>query len=597
MGYEALLRGWERVGFASIGHLFDQAARDLALYSLDLKLREKAIESFARLPQSGSVKLFYNLDNRLLGMPDVEEGNTQEIVRAHGLPPGAICFEVSERHELGDFDSAKLLLDRYKRQQFRIALDDFGSGFSGLQQLYHCEPDYVKLDRFFMAGIATDTRKRLFMSTIVSMAHLLGIHVVGEGIETAEELRVCRELSIDFVQGFFIQRPTTDLSQLTPAYPRIAEEANRDRREGLTVPIVDVDLVDDLEPVQVEDSMTHVFDRFRDADAAQFLVVVDSGNEPLGIIRERHLKKYVYTPYGWALVTGQRDHTLHDYVSDCPTVEVRSSVEHVMEVFAIAADAAEGVIVTDMGKYAGFVSAARLVRAANERSMALAREQNPLTRLPGNSRINEFLSDALADRAVPVAFVYFDFDDFKPFNDTYGFRRGDRAIQMFGDILREVAAEHGCFVGHVGGDDFFCGCSLLDGGMTAAVDLTRRIQTRFASDVASLYEPADRARGWIVAKDRHGDVERFPLLGVSAGIVYVPRGERTVSIDDVGALISALKRCAKGCEERVAVLQIEPNVPLDELRCLDLRPLDATAPAGSDGEGLARGVLSEVSGL
>lgn len=116
LGYEALLRGWDEAGFSSIGHLFDDAARDLALYRLDIMLREKAIAAFARIPHGKRRKLFYNLDNRLLAMPDYGEGNTHEIVNRYGVHPGMICFEVSERHEQGVFDSARQLLDSYKRQ-------------------------------------------------------------------------------------------------------------------------------------------------------------------------------------------------------------------------------------------------------------------------------------------------------------------------------------------------------------------------------------------------------------------------------------------------------------------------------------------------
>ncbi|MDZ7641484.1 MAG: GGDEF domain-containing protein [Desulfurivibrio sp.] len=94
-----------------------------------------------------------------------------------------------------------------------------------------------------------------------------------------------------------------------------------------------------------------------------------------------------------------------------------------------------GILVTDNGRYQGFLNANALLKLLSDKNLEEARNQNPLTRLPGNFLINRFISDALGDLENEYIYVYFDFDNFKPFNDKYGLRQGDRAILMFADIL------------------------------------------------------------------------------------------------------------------------------------------------------------------
>ena len=151
-GYEALIRNWEQCGFNSIFALFDTAFQDRVLYALDLERRRMAIEKFKRIPGMENKTLFYNLDNRVLEMPDYIQGNTTDLLRELGIEKSSIYFEISERHEFDSLTRASNILDEYKSQNFRIAIDDYGSGYSGLQLLYHSDPDILKIDRFLSMG-------------------------------------------------------------------------------------------------------------------------------------------------------------------------------------------------------------------------------------------------------------------------------------------------------------------------------------------------------------------------------------------------------------------------------------------------------------
>ena len=218
IGYEALLRGHASAGFASIDAVFDAAYADRSLFKLDILLREKAIERFTSIPHHSRVTLFYNLDGRVLDMPDYVVGRTRELLRARGLDSESLCFEVSERHELASSETVRGLLEHYRSQEFRIALDDYGTGCCGLRTLYRTEPHFLKIDRFFIDHIQEDARKQRIVETVVNLSHGLGIHVVAEGVETPEELRACRELGCDSVQGYLICRPTLKTEGLPMVY-------------------------------------------------------------------------------------------------------------------------------------------------------------------------------------------------------------------------------------------------------------------------------------------------------------------------------------------------------------------------------------------
>ncbi len=555
-GYEALLRGAQEAGFATIHSLFDAAHADLQLHRVDLDLREMAVSKFARIAHHRHSKLFFNMDGRVLQMPDYEQGHTSEMLASHGLAPGTMCFEISEQHDVTSSDTVSEILGKYRAQGFNIALDDYGCGYSGLQLLYQAEPDFIKIDRFFIDGIASDPRKRLFVSNVIAMAHLLGIAVICEGIESPEELRICREVGCDFVQGYLVQRPTTNVGALLSAYPAVLDSLPERRSATEPGHGTLVERMDVLDTVSASGTMLEVLERFRASQDAMFWVVVDDRGEPVGVLRERQIRRYVFSPYGWALLAGGEPEALAPYISKCPVADVHTPVERLADMFAFGDHSEEGVILTDNGIYAGFVRAAEILKAMHERDVELARDQNPLTGLPGNNRIGEYIRESLADERRGFGFIYFDFDHFKAFNDTYGFRRGDRAIRLFADILKQVAQMDGFFVGHVGGDDFFAGIEIPHHGFDELVMRVSDIMDRFRFDAMSLREADEAARGLRATHDRIA-AHSEPALGVSAALVHVPQGRSGVSADGLGALIATLKSSAKRSPTHIATLDYD----------------------------------------
>jgi diguanylate cyclase (GGDEF)-like protein len=208
----------------------------------------------------------------------------------------------------------------------------------------------------------------------------------------------------------------------------------------------------------------------------------------------------------------------------------------------------------EQGRYAGFMGSIAILRAVHEKNLAAARDQNPLTRLPGNLSIGDWVAEALADTGTGRVLAYFDFDNFKPFNDSYGFRQGDRAIQLFAELMQKAFGGGDTFLGHVGGDDFFAGFT-----GPAAADVQAEVGAlldRFRHEVESFYEPEARRRGFLEATGRDGLARRFGLLTCSAGLLVLPAGRPAVAVDRAMAEIARLKKTAKAGGRRLAVSEL-----------------------------------------
>jgi len=152
------------------------------------------------------------------------------------------------------------------------------------------------------------------------------------------------------------------------------------------------------------------------------------------------------------------------------------------------------------------------VRATLRRSKEM-RSASPLTGLPGNLQIEDEIRRRHAS-GEDVAVCYADLDNFKGYNDRYGFLQGDRAITYTAAVLREVAEScHHAFVGHVGGDDFVIviPADEAEAACQKAIEL-------FDRGSLTLYEPEDVARGYIEVKDRRGRLMRYPILSLSLGV-------------------------------------------------------------------------------
>ena len=171
-------------------------------------------------------------------------------------------------------------------------------------------------------------------------------------------------------------------------------------------------------------------------------------------------------------------------------------------------------------------------------------EINPLTRLPGNISINRQIQNRI-DAGEIFALAYLDIDQFKPFNDKYGFSRGDEVLKATGRLILNIVKNRqpqGSFVGHIGGDDF---TYLMDEEFIE--DASAEIIDAFDRLIPTFYDGQDREKGCIQSKDRQGNLKAFPMMTVSIGAASNKHLECT-HYGEITEIASRMKTYAKRCK-------------------------------------------------
>lgn len=174
---------------------------------------------------------------------------------------------------------------------------------------------------------------------------------------------------------------------------------------------------------------------------------------------------------------------------------------------------------------------------------------SPLTRLPGNLAIEMELRRRL-EAHEPFSVLYLDLDNFKAFNDVYGFTHGDEAIQMVARLTVDTVRRRGTaidFVGHIGGDDF-----IVVTQPDRSEEIAREIIGDFDREIRSLYSAKDLRAGYIETRDRRGALNRFPIMTLSIAIVSNDNGQLT-NYAQVGEAAAELKRYAKSISGSVFI--------------------------------------------
>ncbi|MCT7610108.1 EAL and GGDEF domain-containing protein [Aliarcobacter butzleri] len=543
---EALLRNVNEIpGLMSIDDLFDLAFNDDYLYELDLQLREKAISKFAKIKQS-NLKLFYNLDNRIIYNKNYSQGNTAKILKKYNLNKDSICFELSEKGTAIEQNALSTMLQRYKESGYKIAIDDFGIGVSGLKLLYFSEAHIIKLDRFFITNIDQDSKKKLFCSSIIEMAHIMGMQVIAEGIETAKEFYTCKDIGADFIQGYLVQKPTTNIDKIEKIYKNIYSLISEDKRASQNN-FIDEKFIENILPLNVNTSLYDLFLHFKENTKSHFVPITDEFGNFLGIIYESDIKKISYSQYGLSLAQNRTfSSTLLKYIKPALSVEISWGIDKILEIYNLNSNNSLGIFITSSDKYIGFINLNSLLTLSYKRNIEIATNQNPLTKLPGNNQIEKFIDKSFKKNQKDIThIIYFDFNDFKPFNDIYGFRQGDRAILIFSELLQKRYSKDS-FIAHIGGDDFFVGLKNKD--KEDVFELTSNVQDEFRNSAKNIYSKEDKKNGFIISKDRFNEKRRFELLSVSAAIIEINSKSDISNFDNT---LNIVKKASKNSKKPI----------------------------------------------
>jgi EAL domain-containing protein (putative c-di-GMP-specific phosphodiesterase class I)/ActR/RegA family two-component response regulator len=186
--------------------LFSYASRKERLWETDLLCIKAALAEATRLQLQGRSRLFINTQPRSMTNPSFAPV-VIDLVTAAGFHTSEIVFELTEQQTIVNPQAFAKTLGKLRDQGFQIALDDYGVGFANLRLVQDLRPEYLKLSGYFCRDIHKDPFKQMIVKATGEMCQTLGIPVILESVETADELEVVRSLNIDYGQGYFFARP------------------------------------------------------------------------------------------------------------------------------------------------------------------------------------------------------------------------------------------------------------------------------------------------------------------------------------------------------------------------------------------------------
>jgi len=516
IAYEGLIRGPSDSPLHAPMNLFKVARANGLTVEVEHLCRRVVLERFAELGLPG--KLFLNVSPECLLQRDARHGETLEYIHQIGINPDRVIIELTENQPTYDYELMRDAVLHYRNMGFQIAIDDLGEGFSSLRLWSELRPEYVKIDMHFIQGINHDPVKLQFVRSIQEIADKSDTLVIAEGIETQAELLVLRDVGVAFGQGYHLGRPHAQPARTAPAevvkalarhgvavYPQRGAE-----KHGASIS----KLLHQVEAVPSSLSNNEVYEIFVRQPKLLIIPVVDDGL-PLGLISRFDMIDHFARPYQRELYGKKSCKQFMD--SQALIADKDTSLQDLS--FRMAqADAHQlfnGFIITDQGRYLGMGTGHDLMREITQMQITAARYANPLTQLPGNVPINEHI-DRLLESGARFWVCYFDLDHFKPFNDVYGYRRGDDVIQLTGKLLAERTDADRDFVGHIGGDDFMVLFQSEDWEARCNV-----ILQEFGRHVLDFYSIEDRERGGYLSEDRQGKKVFYSLMSLSIGAIKV----------------------------------------------------------------------------
>jgi len=205
-GYEALARGPEGSELRAPMTLFRIAEEHDLVYELDCLCRRSGLEGAVGQPEG--TLLFLNIRPTTFHDPNFRGERLVRTLARCQLEPSDVVFEISEQESIANTETFLEMCDHYRGLGFQIALDDTGVGYAGLESMLQLSPEFVKVDRAFVSGVDVDPVRQTLLAALQDVTRRTGARIIGEGLDTLEELETLGELGIPFGQGWLFGKPT-----------------------------------------------------------------------------------------------------------------------------------------------------------------------------------------------------------------------------------------------------------------------------------------------------------------------------------------------------------------------------------------------------
>lgn len=507
-GYEALTRGPINTVLHNPENLFDYALKTGKLWELENVCRANALKCAYELKAEG--KLFLNVNPNIMNDPKFKQGFTKEFLSLFQMDSDSIVFEITEREAINNLKDFINTIDHYKRQYYQIAIDDVGSGYSGLNIITDVRPHFIKLDMKLTRNINKDRTKQLLVRSLCEFANYSQIHIIAEGIETMEELHTLIDIGVHFGQGYYIQKPNAKLFPVRSELISIIKKENNRKNSIFFNRLTDTSIEHIATPLHMisSDMPISKVSKLMESNDSLPGFSIKENNKLIGVITRNKLHLKFSGPYGYSLYNKKPISAIMS--RQFMKVDAGTPIDVVAKI-AMKRDPLhlyDFITITKEEHYFGIVTVKDLLEKSMQLEIDYAKHLNPLSELPGNIIIEQQLQNCI-ESTKELIVLYLDIDNFKPYNDVYGFEKGDKVIMDLAKILEEVCPSEG-FIGHIGGDDF-----LLITDSARSKDICEKIIEQFNQAIEHYYYAYDYIKGYIVSKNRHGIEEQFPLLSIS----------------------------------------------------------------------------------
>lgn len=557
-GHEALIRGPAGTLLHTPDALLALARSAGVLPLFELFCLQTVLADWHRVQGCG--RLFLNLSADALVTALRRHGAVALLahLRRLQIDPGTLVVELTEHERASDPAALQDAVRQLRAHGVALALDDFGDGRSSLRLWSQLRPEFVKIDKYFTRALqGTDAPENLrVVQAVIAIAEAFGTQLVAEGIETGADLRVLRELRIPYGQGYLLGRPAPmPRQQVAQAARTVLGEASAlvvlrqqlPARPGVLRGFPRID-APTAQPDTTHDALAALFQQH----GALHAIALVENDRPVALVNRQQFMNRYATLY-FREVHGKKP--CIGCADPAPRiVDIEDDIDALVAILTSHDQRylSDGFIMTERGRYAGLGTGEQLVRTVTEARIEAARHANPLTFLPGNIPINLQI-DRLLNGDVSFVACHADLNDFKPFNDHYGYWRGDEMIRLVARVSLAHADPQHDFVGHVGGDDFVLLFQSPDWHLRC-----ERIVDEVAEHALALFDPTARASGGIHGEDRDGRPRFYPCTTLSIGVVPV-RGGQFRRADEVASQAALAKHDAKMARQRILVRQ--PDAP------------------------------------
>lgn len=512
LAYEALSRISEDGLFSSPEELFIAAKEHNRLWELEQLARsisQKSAQSF--MTPTISKKLFLNVNPHILQDDSFIRGFTKEFLTVYGISPKQVIFEITERNVISDMKSFKTIIYHYKSQDYTIAIDDVGAGYSGLNLISDVDPTYIKIDMKLIRDIHVSPIKRAIVKGLVEFSKASRVMLIAEGVETFEELDCVLHLGVQYAQGYLIQRPKREITPISSEVLDFIHNQKLKKNPQSVLPYSYQEVRHLGGPIEILSPKSAVFEAYHllilQKDSLGICILQDSKVE--GILTREKLSLLLSGQYGFTLNQNKPLSQVMD--KDFLSMEGSTPVNLVS---SLALERSQDklydfIVVEEKERYFSVITIKDLLEKSYEMELYKAKHQNPLTGLPGNLFIEQKLHELVKKEKEFYAY-YLDIDHFKVFNDVYGFEKGDLVIRLLADSLtKELPSNQ--FIGHIGEDDFVV---LLND--PSCIHKLLQVVERFQKEILSFYTNEDRVHGYIHTENRNGYLEKLPLMTLTA---------------------------------------------------------------------------------